>query len=161
MVQIPRVPDVEAQRLAMRKLSFLVGKWSGEVRLWRTPEQPITLRQTEEAQYRLDGLLLVIEAIGRSQADKQPVLQAFGIISYEDETQTYRMRAFNDGRFLETDVRLSEEGKELSWGFSLGEIRTNSTLRVNEKEEWTELTEITIGSQPPRKFMQLAVRRQR
>lgn len=145
----------------MRKLSFLVGKWSGEVRLWRTPEQPITLRQTEEAQYRLDGLLLVIEAIGRSQADKQPVLQAFGIISYEDETQTYRMRAFNDGRFLETDVRLSEEGKELSWGFSLGEIRTNSTLRVNEKEEWTELTEITIGSQPPRKFMQLAVRRQR
>jgi hypothetical protein len=30
-------------------------------------------------------------------------------------------------------------------------------LRINEKGEWTELTEITIGSQPPRKYMDLTV----
>lgn len=30
-------------------------------------------------------------------------------------------------------------------------------MRINEKGEWTEVTEITIGSQPARKFMELTV----
>lgn len=138
-----------------------MGNWSGEVRLWRAPDQPLVLRQTEQVQYKLDGLLLFIEGIGRNEPDNSPVLQALGIISYDDETHTYRMRAFNDGRFLETEVRLREEDKGLAWGFALGEIRTNSTLRVSEQEEWTELTEIIVGSQPARKLMELAVKRQR
>jgi len=41
----------------------------------------------------------------------------------------------------------------------LGEVKTSSVLRMNEKGEWTELTNITIGSQPPRKFMELSVSR--
>jgi hypothetical protein len=30
-------------------------------------------------------------------------------------------------------------------------------LRMNEKGDWTELAEITIGSQPPRILMELRV----
>ena len=55
-----RMPDVEAQRTAMKKLGFL-------------------------------GL---------------------GLISFDDETGTYRMRAFNDGRWLETEVKL-EDGADV------------------------------------------------
>ena len=29
-MSVPRTPDVQAQRTAIKKLSFLVGKWSGE-----------------------------------------------------------------------------------------------------------------------------------
>jgi hypothetical protein len=90
-----------------------------------------------------------------------PLLQAFGVISYEDETKTYRMRAFNDGRFLEANVRLLEEGKGMAWGFALGEINTKSVMRINQKDEWTELHEIIIGSQPPKRLMEIAVRRQK
>jgi hypothetical protein len=71
------------------------------------------------------------------------------------------MRAFNDGRFLETNVKLLEEGKGMAWGFALGEIRTKSVIRINEKDEWTELHETTIGSQPPKRLMEIAVRRQK
>ena len=71
------------------------------------------------------------------------------------------MRAYNDGRYLETDLKLSENGKGITWGFVLGEIKTSSMLRINEKGEWTELTEIAIGSQPARKFMELTVSRQK
>ena len=71
------------------------------------------------------------------------------------------MRAFNDGRWLETEVKLAADGNGLSWGFSLGEFKTSSLLRINENGEWTELAELTIGSQPPRKFMDLIVRPQR
>ena len=55
MAQLPRVPDLEAQREAMKKLDFLVGKWDGEARLLRGPAESVELLQSEEAQYKLDG----------------------------------------------------------------------------------------------------------
>jgi hypothetical protein len=58
-------------------------------------------------------------------------------------------------------VKLSENGRGMTWGFALGDIRTSSTLRINEKGEWTELAEITIGSQPARKLIELAVSREK
>jgi len=138
----------------------LVGKWAGEAGLLRGPGEAVVLAQTEEARFKLDGLILEIEGIGRTKSDNRPILQALGIISFDDETGTYRMRAFNDGRFLETDVELLEDGKSLSWGFALGSVRTSSVLRINEKGEWTELAEISIDSQPARKLMELMVSRQ-
>ena len=160
MAQIPRMPDMGAQRAAMKKLGFLVGKWVGEARLLRGPGEPVVLVQTEEAQFKLDGLILEIEGIGRTEADNKPVLQALGVISFDDETGTYHMRAFNDGRFLETDVKLLGDGKSLTWGFALGSIRTSSVLRINDKGEWTELAEIAIDSQPAKKLLELTVRRE-
>lgn len=143
----------------MGKLAFLVGKWSGEARLLRGPGEPLVLSQTEDARYKLEGLILEIEGIGRSKPENKPVLQALGILSFDDETGSYHMRAFNDGRFLETEVQLFEDGKGLAWGFVLGTVKTGSVLRINEKGEWTELTEITIDSGPPRKLLELTVKR--
>jgi hypothetical protein len=161
MAQPPRVPDLEAHRAALKKLDFLVGKWSGEARVLRGPGEPLELIQTEEAQYKLDGLILIIEGLGKTKADGKVALQALGIVSYDDEAGTYRMRAYNDGRYFETDLKLSENGKEVSWGFALGDIKTSSMLRINERGEWTELTKIAIGSEPDRKFMELTVSRQK
>jgi hypothetical protein len=158
MAQQPRMPDLDAQRAAMKKLDFLIGKWAGEARRWLAPGDPIVMTQTEDAQYKLDGLLLTIEGVGRTK-DGKPALQALGIISYDDENGTYRMRAFNDGRFLETEVKLTEKG--MTWGFVIGQYRTSSVLRINEKGAWTELHEITISAQPPKKFMELTVSRQK
>jgi hypothetical protein len=157
MPQLPRVPDLEAQRDAMKRLDFLVGKWVGEAWLLRGPDESVELLQTEEAQYKLDGLILVIEGVGRTKLGGQPLLQAYGIVSFDDESGTYRLRAFNDGRFLETHTELLEENKGMTWGFALGEVKTNSVLRINERGEWTELAEISIGSQPPKKLLQLSV----
>ena len=152
-------PDLDAQRAAMKKLEFLVGKWAGEALMLRGPGEPVVMIQTEEAQYKLDGLVLQIEGVGK--VDGKPAVQALGIVSYDDETGTYRMRAFNDGRFLETEVKLLGEGKGMTWGFALGQYRTSSTMRINEKGDWTELHEITIGEQAPRKYMELSVSRQK
>jgi hypothetical protein len=160
MAQPPRTPDLESQRAAMKRLSFLVGKWSGDARVRRGPGDPLELIQTEAAEYKLDGLLLLIEGIGRNKADGKIALQALGIISYDDESNQYHMRAFNDGRFLETELKLADGGNALTWGFALGDIKTSSVLRIDENGHWTELHEIVIGSQPPRKFMELKVARQ-
>jgi hypothetical protein len=157
MTQQPRVPDTELQRSAMRKLSFLLGKWSGEARILRGSGEPLELLQTEEAQYKLDGLVLMIEGIGRNKTEGNVALQALGIVSYDDEAGKYYMRAYNDGRYLETDLKLAGNGKGITWGFALGEIKTSSVLRIDEKGQWNESTEITMGSQPPRKLIELTV----
>jgi len=158
LAQQPRTPDLDAQRAAMKKLEFLVGKWTGEARMMRAQGEPLVMTQTEEAQFRLGELILSIEGVGRNKADATLALQAFGIVSFDDETGTYRMRAFNDGRFLETEVKLIDKG--FTWGFALGQYRTSSVMRIDEKGNWTELHEIAIGTQAPRKYMELSVSRQ-
>lgn len=159
MAQTPRAPNVEAQRTAMKKLEFLVGDWSGEATVLRGPGQFAEMTQTESAQFKLDGLVLMIEGVGRAKTDGKVSLQALGLISFDDDTGTYRMRAFNDGRWLETEVKLAAGGNSISWGFSLGEFKTATLLRINEKGEWTEHGELTIGERPPQKMMDLKVRR--
>ena len=143
----------------MKRLDFLVGEWSGEASAARGPGVVVDLEQSEVAQFKLDGLVLMIEGVGRTKSDGKLALQALGLISFDDVSDGYRMRAYNDGRWLETDVTLLEDGTGLSWGFSLGEISTKSVLRINDKGEWTELAEITIGARPPQKLTELVVRR--
>jgi hypothetical protein len=40
-------------------------------------------------------------------------------LNKRDESGTYRLRVFNDGRFLETQIKLLEEDKGMTWGFAL------------------------------------------
>ncbi len=158
MAQVPQTPNMEAQRAAMKKLDFLVGEWSGQASVARGGVI-VELEQSEVAQFKLDGLVLMVEGIGRTKSDGKVVLQALGLITFDDTSGSYRMRAYNDGRWLETDVKPLEDGKGGTWRFSLGEISTKSVMRINDKGEWTELTEITIGARPPQKLMELVVRR--
>jgi hypothetical protein len=141
----------------MKGLDFLVGTWRGEARLFRETGQVLELIQTEEVQYKLNGLVLMIEGIGCNKSDGSVALQALAIVSYDDEASAYRMRAYNDGRYLETDLKLVAQGKSVAWSFVLGEIKTCSVLRIDDKGRWTESTEILVGTQPPRKLIELAV----
>jgi hypothetical protein len=59
------------------------------------------------------------------------------LISFDDEAGTYRMRAFNDGRWLESEVKLADGENSISWGFAVGEFKTATVLRINDKGEWT------------------------
>ncbi|MBV9264809.1 MAG: hypothetical protein JO061_01435 [Acidobacteriaceae bacterium] len=143
----------------MKKLEFLVGEWSGEATVLRGPGQFVDMAQTESEHFKLDGLVLMIEGVGRTKTDGKVLLQALGLISFDDETGTYKMRAFNDGRWLETEVKMGDGGNSISWGFALGAFKTATVLRINENGEWTEHGEIIIGERPPQKMMDLKVRR--
>ncbi|HEY3938197.1 MAG TPA: hypothetical protein VGL97_12250 [Bryobacteraceae bacterium] len=143
----------------MKELGFLAGDWSGEASVLQETGQFAELAQTESVRFKLDGLVLVIEGVGRNKIDSAAALQALGLISFDDETGTYKMRAFNNGRWLETEVKLADSGNSISWGFELGAFKTATVLRINENGEWTEHGELTIGDRPPQKMMDLKVRR--
>ncbi len=97
MAQVPQTPNMEAQRAAMKKLDFLVGEWSGQASVARGGVI-VELEQSEVAQFKLDGLVLMVEGIGRTKSDGKVVLQALGLITFDDTSGSYRMRAYNDGR---------------------------------------------------------------
>src|SRR4051812_12794500 len=150
-------PDVAAQKQAMKKLDFLVGKWSGDASVWRGPGGPMKIRQSEEIEYRLGGLGLLVEGTGRN-ADGKIVFQALATISFDDLTSTYRFRSHSDGRYLDTEVKVTRGG--FSWGFEGGPLKVTNVMHVNEKGEWMETPESTFGANPPRKTVEMVLQKQ-
>lgn len=72
-------------------MRLLIGRWSGDASVLRGPGRFVDLSQTEEAQFKLDGLLLLIEGVGRTKEDGELALQALGLISFDDESGTFQI----------------------------------------------------------------------
>jgi hypothetical protein len=149
-------PDLAAQTRAMSKLGFLVGHWSGTAVIVRGPGEPLRLTQTEDVQFKVGGLVLLLEGTGRN-SDGQTVFRALATIAYDDGTNKYRFRAYNDGRCLDTDLVVTDNG--FTWGFTSGPATVNNTMKLTGGE-WIETTEATMGSSPPRRTVEMKLRKQ-
>jgi len=155
--QQPPSNSVDVQREAMRKLSFLAGHWSGPATIVRGPGEPLHLTQTEDVEYKLDGLVLLIEGKSTS-ADGKVVFSALATIAYDDASHTYHFRAYNDGHYLDTDLSVSADG--FSWGFTAGPAHIVNTMHLTDKGEWDEVTEVTVGSNPPHRSVDMQLQHQ-
>jgi hypothetical protein len=131
--------------MAMAKLSFLQGNWSGPATVSHGPGNMIHLTQSERVEMRLDGLLLTIEGAGADGSGKI-VFRAFANISYDDVTHQYRIRAYNNGHYV--DSELSVETNSFSWSYSAGPTRIVNTMHLSSTGEWEEKTESTAGQNP-------------
>lgn len=154
----PQPPNVVVQRDAMKKLEFLAGKWQGAASVSRGPGEPIRITQSENVQFKLDGLVLLIEGEGRN-AEGKPVFAALATVNYDDETHTYRFRAHNDGRFLDTELKVEQKG--FSWGYTAGPLKVVNTMRVSESGEWIETTDSVYNNAPARRSVDMKLTRQR
>lgn len=144
--------SVDAQRDAMRKLSFLAGHWSGPVTIVRGAGEPLHLTQSEDVAYKLDGLILLIE--GKSTAtDGKVLFSALATIAYDDSSHTYRFRAYNDGHYIDTELSVPDHG--FSWSFNAGPANVVNTMHLTGKGEWDEVTEVTVGNNPPHRSMEM------
>jgi hypothetical protein len=145
--QQPASSSSEVQKEAMRKLSFLAGHWSGPVTVVRGPGEALHLTQTEDVQYKLDGLVLLIEGQSTS-TDGKAVFSALATITYDDASHTYRFRAYNDGHYLDTELAVPA-ANGFSWSFTAGPAHIVNTMHLTGKGEWSEVTEVTVGNNPP------------
>jgi hypothetical protein len=170
--QQPASNSVDAQREAMRKLSFLAGHWSGPVTVVRGPGEALHLTQTEAVEYKLDGLVLLIEGKSTSadgkvlfnegkstSADGKVLFNALATIAYDDASHTYRFRAYNDGHYLDTELSVPASNG-FSWGFTAGPAHIVNTMHLTEKGEWDEVTEVTVGSNPPHRSVDMQLQHQ-
>lgn len=151
-----RANSAGAQRQAMENLSFLAGHWSGPVTITAGPSESLHLTQTEDVQYKLDGLVLLIE--GKSTgADGKAEFSALATIAYDDSTHSYHFRAYNNGHYVDTE--LSVTGKGFSWGFTASPAHIVNTMRLTDKGEWAEVTETTLGGNPPLRSVDMLLRK--
>ena len=131
----------------MTKLSFLHGRWEGTGTMSRGPGTEQAARVVETVQPKLGGAILVVEGIGRigaaGGADEKVVHHAMGVISYDADSNQYRMRAYRaDGRFV--DPTIVVEDKRIIWTFAdprAGTIRY--TISINDNGQWHELGEMS------------------
>jgi hypothetical protein len=145
----------EAQRQAMRKLAFLAGHWSGPITVIRGPGEPLHLTQSEEVAYKLDGLVMLVE--GKSvSSDGKVQFNALATISFDDTSKTYRFRAYNEGRYIDTELAVTTGG--FSWGFEAGPAHVANTMHLTGKGEWQESTEVKMGSDPPRSVVDMMLK---
>jgi hypothetical protein len=151
-IGVAQQPNVAAQRDAMKKLAFLAGHWSGPVTIVRGPGEPLHLTQTENIEYKLDGLVLLIEG-GSTAADGKMQFQALASIAYDDASHTYRFRAYNEGRYLDTELTVQPEG--FSWGFDAGPAKIRNTMQLTAKGEWQESTDVAFGTAPPHRSVEM------
>jgi hypothetical protein len=145
------------QREAMQKLAFIAGRWSGPVTITQGPGEPLKLTQTEDVQYKLDRLVLLVE--GKStDASGKTMFSALAVISYDDATEAYRIRAYHDGRYVDAELKVSPDG--FSWGFPAGPAQVMNTMHLTGKGEWQETTEVSFGSNPPQRSVEMLLTHQ-
>jgi hypothetical protein len=142
----------------MKKLAFLVGTWTGDATTVRT-NQKIKVKQTEEVSYKLDGLVLLIEGTGRNPETGEVMFRALATVSYDDAASVYHFRAYNDGSYLDTEVKVPENGFE--WGYKAGPGQIRFVMKLNDAGDWVETGDFTTGNDPAQRFFNMTVRKQK
>jgi hypothetical protein len=155
--QPPASNSADVQRQAMQKLSFLAGRWSGPISVFRGPGEPVHMTQTEDIQYKLDGLVMLIEGASHDSEGKVS-FRALATISFDDVSHTYRFRAYHDGHYLDTELTPLPNG--FFWSYAAGPAHIVNTMHLTGKGEWAEVTEATIGSNPPRRSVDMLLQHQ-
>ena len=108
-------------------------------------------------QYKLGGLVMLVEGTGRLP-DGTIRFNALATISYDDAAKVYRFRSHNDGRFLDTELKVTDKG--FQWGYTAGPAKVSFTMTITDKGEWSEVGEVVVGNRPPQKSIELLVTKQ-
>jgi len=152
-----------ANREAMKKLDYLAGKWRGDATV-TLGKDPKPLKQTEDVQYKLDGVVLLVEGIGRGKLpgkDEDGVLfHALAVMSYDVQAKRYKINAYRmEGQSVDADVTLTERG--FIWGFKQPErgVEVKYTLTLTPKDEWHEFGEYSLDGKTWTKFIEMKLTR--
>jgi len=147
----------ERQREAMKRVAFLAGQWQGEATVTVGGGPGRKVNQTEDVQFRLGGLVLLVEGTGRDPRTGDVVFNALATISFDDVAGKYRFRAFNDGNYLDTELIVRENGVE--WGYTRGPAVVTNVMKLDVDGRWVEFTDVSVGGGPSRRVAEIRVAR--
>src|SRR6185436_7651727 len=99
----------EIQRREMKKLEWLVGHWKGTGWMERGPQGRREFTQTETIEAKLDGLVLVIEGLGKAKEDGSTVHTALAFVSYDARAKTFRWHAFTPEGQIDTEAKVGTD----------------------------------------------------
>ncbi len=142
---------------AMQKLDRWVGHWKGQGWSEMFPGQRHEFSIDETIQRRLDGLVLLVEGLGKDK-EGAPAHNALAVLSYEPAAKQYRFRSWRlpGGQFRDSEVKLTPEGME--WGFQEGPVHIRFAIRLTASQ-WRETGEFSRDGKEWRKFLEMTLDR--
>jgi hypothetical protein len=153
----PKSKDI--QRREMKKLDWFVGRWKGTGWIQMGPQGRHEFTQTETIESKLDGLVLVIEGLGKAKEDGSTVHTALAFVSYDHHANKFRWHAFTPDGQIDTEAKVGTD--TLEWSLQIpqrGQMRY--TITKNEKGEWFEVGEMSQEDQTWRKFFEMTLQKQ-
>jgi hypothetical protein len=158
----PAQDPAAANRAAIKKLDYLVGKWTGEATITLGPAGKTTVKQTEDVQLKLDGTVLLVEGTGRGQlpmkAEEGVVFNALALVSYDAATKKYSINAHTkEGRSTTAELKPADKGFE--WGFTDPQRGTQVryTVTMTEKGEWHEIGDFSPDGKAWTRFFEMTL----
>jgi hypothetical protein len=152
-----------ANREAMRKLDYLAGKWKGNASTTLGKETK-QLTQTEDVQFKLGGVVMAVEGIGRGKLpgkDEEGILfHAYAVMSYDAQAKKYKVKAYRaEGQSVDADLSLTEKG--FIWGFKQPErgVEVKYTMTLTPQGEWNEIGEYSLDGKSWTKFIEMTLTR--
>lgn len=156
-------PPGQANRDALKKLEFLVGKWKGEASMTLGPNRTEKFTQTEDVQSRLSGTILVVEGVGRGKLpgkdEEGVVFNAFAVMSFDADKKEYAVKAYR-AEGVSVDGWLKAGDKQFEWGFTDPARKTDIkyAVKLTEKGEWHEVGEMSRdGGKTWNKFFEMTL----
>lgn len=133
---------------AMSRLEMMVGEWTGTSTTQMGPRGEQTVNVTERASRHAGGEVLVVEGRGWREVDgdEQVVHDAFGAITWDAATDTYRIRSYRAGQgWVDADIQI--DGKQVGWQFESPGGTLRFTADYSTPDRWIEVGEIERGGE--------------
>lgn len=149
--------DRDAETVAMEKLAFLVGEWSGQGWIRMGPEGQQTFDSTEIVESKIDGKALVVEGIHTGPGG-EAVHHALGVFSWDPMAEKYRFQTYVAGRGAGTHSAWFE-GDDLIWEMMAGERRIRYVIEIDDEGRWHETGSIAMDD-GPYEFFEMTLEKQ-
>ena len=141
---------------AMAKFDTMKGVWKGEAKGFGPGGVPFSVTQTERIGPLLGGDILVIEGTGYDAGGKV-AFNAFGVISWNAQTQGYEFRAYNGGRAGTFKMTPTDTGAV--WEIPAGpNANIVSTITIKDGT-WHEVQQYVAQGQPARTMVEMNLKR--
>jgi hypothetical protein len=155
--QQPATGPSPAEIAAIKKLSFLVGKWEGEG--WsQTGPRRDNFRGTETVQLKLSGKALLIEGLFRDTATNNVGHETLAVVTFDEKTGKYRFSTFLFNR-PNAEFELTVRSNGFSWQMKPTESVVVEYTMILEDGVWHEVGEATIAGRPKMKVMEMKLKK--
>ena len=145
-----------AETSPVAKLDFMRGVWAGPATGVNRDGSRYSVWQTERVGPMLGGDLLVIEGRGYA-TDGATAFNAFGVISWNAQSQKYEFRSYAQGRSGTFELELTSDGYR--WEVPAGPGAVMRFTATVKGAEWHEVGEHIAPGKPPAKTFEMTLKR--
>ncbi|MCE2997007.1 MAG: hypothetical protein ACK5RG_03085 [Cyclobacteriaceae bacterium] len=137
----------KTQKESIKKLSWLLGEWSGTGVVNMGGKKNIILYLRESVRPSLDSTIYIINGQGfeRDSLTKKDVMvhDAFAVVSFDERQNRFRWNAWRIPGGTYGDLAITLGDKSFEWSTNVQGGQTRYKARLNEKGQWIEVGEFS------------------